>query len=162
MSEPITYLDAAVAAQQVGVSTSGLRRLAPIYEQVYGLLPRSGKGSGDSPRLWSPDAVSRLAAARRLVESGQHRSVRIALEALQGVESTDGSLEAILEGSQLTDRALLEALVTEVRALRSEVARLQATDKALPQAADQIAAPDRSGLLVRLAVRIDSWFKKWF
>ena len=38
----MTVFDAATAAQAVGVSVSGLRRLAPIYEEVYGELPRGG------------------------------------------------------------------------------------------------------------------------
>lgn len=161
--DPVTYLDAATAAAAVGVSTSGLRRLAPIFEQVYGVLPRSGKGSGDSPRMWSLEAVNRLSTARRMVETGQHRSVRTALEALQGVESTGDGLEVPQIGSQPTDRQLLEVLVNEVRVLRSEVETLRASGRALPQAVTtEPVAGDRPGLLVRLAVRIDRAVKQWF
>ncbi len=161
--DPVTYLDAATAAAAVGVSVSGLRRLAPIYESVFGALPRSGKGSGDSPRMWSLEAAHRLAAARRLVETGQHRSVRTALEALQGVEGTGDTLEAAQIGSQLSDRQLLEVLVNEVRILRSEVETLRASGRALPQeVATEPAAADRPGLIIRLAAGLDNWVKRWF
>lgn len=161
--DPVTYLDAAGAAAVVGVSVSGLRRLAPIFEQVYGELPRSGKGSGDSPRLWSPDAVSRLATARAAVESGRFKSVRIALEALQGVESTGDSLEAAQIGSQLTDRQVLEAVLKELVELRSEVELLR-RERSLsaPVEVEPGASNEQPGLIVRLANGLDNWFKKWF
>ena len=159
--DPITYLDAAGAAAAVGVSTSGLRRLAPIYEAVFGALPRSGKGSGDSPRLWSPDAVKRLAAARAAVEAGRFKSVRTALEALQGGESTGDTLETSQITSQLTDRQVLEALVTEIRTLRAEVEALR-RERSLPAPVEvriPAASNEPPGLIVRLAARIDKWFK---
>ncbi len=158
--DPVTYLDAAGAAAAVGVSVSGLRRLAPIFEQVYGELPRSGKGSGDSPRMWSLKAVNRLSTARRMVETGQHRSVRAALEVLQGVESTGDGLEAAQIGSQLSDRQLLEALVNEVRVLRLEVEALRASGRTLPSAVEVEPAADRSGLIVRAALWLENLLRR--
>lgn len=161
--DTVTYLDAATAAAAVGVSVSGLRRLAPIYESVFGKLPRAGKGSGDSPRMWSLKAAHRLAAARRLVETGQRKSVKTALEALEGVEGTGDSLEVPQIGSQLSDRQLLEAVLSELVELRSEIETLRASGRALPQAvAIEPAAADRPGLLVRAAIRFERAFKQWF
>ncbi len=159
--DPVTYLDAATAAAAVGVSVSGLRRLAPIYESVFGALPRSGKGSGDSPRMWSLQAVNRLSTARRLVETGQRKSVKTALEALQGVESTGDTLDTAQIGSQLSDRQLLEAVLSELVELRSNVSRLQALDRTSPQTVAIEPAADRPGLLVRAAVRFESWLKRF-
>lgn len=163
MDTPEIFLDAAGAAKEVGVSVSGLRRLAPIYESVFGVLPRSGKGSGDSPRLWTNKAVERLRVARQLVEANKHKSVKMALEALQGLTPSEipgDSLEEILGASQLTDRQVLELLITEVRTLRDEVAGL----KQLPPAAEnnKLKPPEDSpGLLVRVAIRLESLLKRF-
>ena len=157
MNTPEIFLDAASASKEVGVSVSGLRRLAPIYESVFGPLPRSGKGTGDSPRLWTNIAVKRLRAARGLVEANKHRSVRIALEALQALKPTDSpedSLEAILEDTQLTDRQVLELLVTEVQRLQIQVQEL----KQLPVPPEikiiKSAASNEHGLIVKVAIWI--------
>ncbi len=149
-----TYLDAAGAAAAVGVSTSGLRRLAPSYEAVYGPLPRAGKGSGDSPRLWSTVAVRRLAAARQAVEAGQHKSVRTALEALQGHENTGDGLEADLRGAQLTDRQLLEAVLSELSVLRAELAEVKQLPTSTP-AGGTDDDRERHGLIVRFALWLE-------
>lgn len=116
----MTVFDAATAAQAVGVSVSGLRRLAPIYEEVYGELPRGGKGSGDSPRLWPQDATARLFSARTMVAAGMHRSVRDALLALERGDAppTDAEL-AHHEGNVAEALGLVLAEVKEARSLNS-------------------------------------------
>lgn len=65
-----------MVAERLQVSSSGLRRLAAIYEGVHGALPKDPMGG----RLWSPQAVARLEAAKALVDAGRVKSVREALE----------------------------------------------------------------------------------
>ena len=149
------------------MSISGLRRLAPIYESVYGRLLRTGKGGSDNPRLWSSEAVNRLAAARRLVEVGRYHAVKNALEALRDgdvPESAPNNLEAILETTELTDRAVLELLVSEVKALRLEVLELK-QNRLLTQPFEnkilENVGEDKQSLVVRLAVRVDNWLKRF-
>lgn len=163
MSEPEIFLDAASASKEVGVSVSGLRRLAPIYESVFGLLPRSGKGSGDSPRLWPNKAVERLRVARALVEANKHRSVKTALEALEGLTPSDSpeeGLEAILGPSQLTDRQVLELLVNEVRTLQAQVQELKQLP-APPEKLKSAAPSNEPGLIVRVATRLEGFLKRF-
>jgi DNA-binding transcriptional MerR regulator len=117
------------AARQLGVSPSGLRRLAVEYGKVHGELPKDASGTS---RLWSPKAVRRLEAARALMAAGQARSIRDALMAVEGgaappVEMATaggdmvaalGVVAARLEALQASN----ERLKAEVAALRSEVA----------------------------------------
>ncbi len=158
--DQITYLDAASAADKVGISVSGLRRLAPIYEEVHGPLPRGGRGSGDSPRLWSLEAVIRLNKARLMVAAGMARSVRDALLATDSSDAPSaetitalGSQGSVVEalGLVLTElRSVSEvnsALRVELQELRGQVAELRAAQsqpEALPQSegtAEQQQAP---------------------
>ncbi len=73
-----TYLTPGDAAQRLGVSASGLKRLAKIYAELYGPLPRD---SADN-RLWPSDAIERLEAARALVETKRISSIKEALHAV--------------------------------------------------------------------------------
>lgn len=78
------YLEAGAAARQLGVSPSGLRRLADSYEGVHGELPRK---DGTKARLYPAEALERLAQARVLVEAGTYKSTVEALTALaRGLE----------------------------------------------------------------------------
>ncbi len=104
--------------ERVGVSASGLRRLATLWEGLYGPLPRDPSDS----RLWPSEAVDRLVAARQLVSQGRARSIQ---DALQAAEHSDTPPS---EG--LTPRATLQgealgALVEEMRVMRAEIAELK-------------------------------------
>ncbi len=69
------------AARRLGVASSTLRRLAPTYEAVHGLLPWEGDEAGGG-RLWPGEAVERVQAARALVAEGRAKSLESALHAL--------------------------------------------------------------------------------
>ncbi len=128
-SEPVvTLLEPSAAAERLGVSASGLRRLAPIYEQVHEPLPR--RGSGDKSkraRLWSTESVERLKDARVLVEQGRCKTILEALQALQtGVVKTL-EIEPVNrhQGLNVATQKTLEMLIKEISALRDEVAELR-------------------------------------
>jgi hypothetical protein len=111
--------------------------LAVEYGKVYGDLPKDSSGTS---RIWSPEAVRRLEAARALMAAGQARSIRDALLAVEGgaaprveVAVSSGDVAAALGVVATRLEALQDAnarLEAEVAALRSEVAGL----KALPGA----------------------------
>lgn len=115
-------------ARRLGVSPSGLRRLAGVYAELYGALPKDSSGT---TRLWSPEAVRRLEAARALMAAGQARSIKDALLAVEGgaappveVMAHDGWVEAALGVVAARLEAVLasnERLEVEVAALRAEV-----------------------------------------
>lgn len=156
MSDDV-LLEAGTAAEQVGVSASGLRRLAPIYEAVHGELPRKPKSLN---RLWSQTAVERLQRARRLVELERYRTISDALTALArglDVDEVELAPTAARTNPDATQKAL-EVLTAEVRALRQEVAGL----KALPApAANSQPDEQQHGLIVRLAIRLERWSKRF-
>ncbi len=128
-NEPVvTLLEPSAAAERLGVSASGLRRLAPIYEQVYEPLPR--RGSGDESkraRLWSTESVDRLQDARALVEQGRCKTILEALQALQTGVVTTLEIEPVnlQQGLDVATQKTLEMLIREISALRNEVAELR-------------------------------------
>ena len=150
------------AARRLGVSPSGLRRLATVYAGVYGPLP---KEAGGTSRIWSTEAVGRLERARALMAAGQARSIADALRAVEGgavatsaaalslgrdgrvVEAlgvVSAQLEAVVESNRRLER--------EVEALRSEVGEL----RRLPPSStvsrdDEAAAGGVEGPFVRAA-----------
>ncbi len=147
-------LEAGAAAERLGVSPSGLRRYASLYEQLHGELPRKVNTEN---RLYPDEALERLATARRLVEVKRCKSILEALEALeQGVKPDLPAAEVqVLVGLQ-GDAAL--ALLEELRAVRSEVAEMRVEMQklaALPPADKRAGA--EAGLLVRLAARVERW-----
>lgn len=157
MSDDV-LLEAGTAAEQVGVSASGLRRLAPIYEAVHGELPRKPKSLN---RLWPQTAVERLQRARQLVEAERYRTISDALTALvRGIEADEVELAptAARVSPDATQKAL-ELLTLEVRELRQEVAGL----KALPASAavDSKPVERQHGLMVRAAIRLETWLKRF-
>ncbi len=88
------------AARRLGVSPSGLRRLAGAYSEIYGELQKDASGTS---RIWSGEAVSRLEAARALMAAGRARSVKDALMAVERgavppveLMAHDGRVEAAL------------------------------------------------------------------
>ena len=135
-------------ARRLGVSPSGLRRLAGVYAELYGELPKDSSGTS---RLWSPEAVRRLDAARALMAAGQARSIRDALLAVEGgaappveVMAHDGRVAAALGVVAARLEAVLasnERLEGEVAALRAEVAE----SRALPEAERAGDGEGRSG-----------------
>jgi hypothetical protein len=151
MADAEVVLSPGEAARVLGVSPSGLRRLAVVYGEVYGPLEKDASGTS---RIWPREAVMRLQAARALMAAGQARSVRDALQAVEGgaappVELAAASGDVVTALGVVATR--LEALQNsnqrleaEVRALRSEVEGL----KALP-ASERGAGKD--GLMVRVA-----------
>jgi len=128
------------AAETLGVSASGLRRLAGIYAELYGELPRDPDRTGrTSPRVWPVDAVVRLRRARELVTTGKQRSIADALKVVEAtgreidIPASHGGpsdaprdqvlklLRAVLEAQKETS-ARLEALEAENRELRHQLA----------------------------------------
>jgi hypothetical protein len=103
-------------AKQLGISLPSLRRLAVVYERVYGELPRDDRG-----RLWPEKAVARLQAARVAVREGRAASTEAALRA-----GDDG--EVVVDrrypppSKAADDRAdALEKLLEELRLLRGAI-----------------------------------------
>lgn len=60
--------EAGAAAERLGVSPSGMRRLAVIYEQVHGDLPRrtdaKGRVTESAGRLYSGEVLGRWETSR--------------------------------------------------------------------------------------------------
>jgi hypothetical protein len=106
-------------AKRLRISSAGLRRLAVIYERVYGELPR-GPNRG---RLWTGDAIERLESARLAVQQGQAVSVEAALAGLRaGAEPIEAQPMATTTSlPPITSSQPLEALVEELLALREAV-----------------------------------------
>lgn len=139
-------------AGELGVSSSGLRRLALIYERVHGDLPRDPRLG----RMWPTEAIERLALAREEVQAARAVSIEAALAALRrsaGVEPSPPvqrtptppePSEALLEELRLLRGAVegmsnrLESLERENRELRESVeAKAPAKPRQLPEAPDQ-------------------------
>ena len=149
MADAEVVLSPGEAARRLGVSPSGLRRLAGAYGEVYGDLPKDASGTS---RVWSVEAVRRLEGARALLAAGQARSIRDALRAVEGgaappveVMAHDGRVEAALGVVAARLKAVLDSnqrLEAEVDALRSEVAGL----KALPSSELSAAVEERQGV----------------
>jgi DNA-binding transcriptional MerR regulator len=118
------------AADRLGVSSSGLRRLASLYEGLYGPLPRD---SSDS-RIWPSDVVERLEVARALVSQGRAKSIQDALHAVETGDraATDGLAPRLPQGEALA------ALVDEMQAMRRELAELRSESAAMRR---QLEAP---------------------
>lgn len=133
------------AAQRLGVSPSGLRRLAGVYGQMFGPLPKDSTGTS---RLWPQEAVVRLHTARLMLAAGQARTIRDALQALErGAEPTADAVVALGQEGRVVEalglvvselRSVSEtnsALRVELQELRGQVAQLRAAQsqpEALP------------------------------
>ncbi len=157
MSDDV-LLEAGAAAEQVGVSASGLRRLAPLYEQIHGALPRKPRSNN---RLWPQNAVERLQRARRLVELERSRTISDALTALaRGVDDDDLELEpsAARVSPDSTQRAL-ELLTLEVRELRRELSEIRALPPVL--GTKEHDDRERPGLIARAAIALEGWLTRF-
>ncbi len=111
----------AAAAKILGVSTTTLNRIAPIYEQVYGELPRGRR----HVRLWPLEAIERIQSARLAVKERRVESIEAALRGFDTPEDTHSSqmLASISEGTPetRTPPRALEELAGELDALREAV-----------------------------------------
>lgn len=156
-------LEPATAAERVGVSASGLRRLAPIYEEIHGELPRKPNSNN---RLWPEEAVERLRDARRLVELGRCRTILEALRALEnGVSVEELEMEPVgrQTGSDMAVQQTLEVLLEKMAALHAEVAELRsevAASRALPGVERAGAVEGRSGSADGPLVRVARWLEQ--
>lgn len=140
MDQERRYYAPEQAAGQLAVSGAGLRRLAVIYERVHGDLPRDQR----SGRLWTQEAIERLARAREMVQGGRAPSVDAALRAEAAGEDADP-----WPVPRSAARDDLAPLVEELRRLREAVevqgetlARLEEENRALRQALP--AAPEEA------------------
>src|ERR687895_2836395 len=101
-NEQLVYGPADVAAR-LGVSPAGLRRLAVVYERVYGELARDPRYG----RVWPQEAVERLERARNTVHTGQAVSVESALNALASSDPTASDQQrpaAVAQARGVADR----------------------------------------------------------
>ncbi len=156
------------AARRLGVSPSGLRRLAGAYSEVYGELQKDASGTS---RIWSGEAVARLESARALMAAGRARSIKDALLAVEGgaTPSADAALALGQDGRVVEAlgvvAARLEAVLESNRRLEAEVEALRrevATSRALPegeQGAETVTGKS-SGVLVRVATWLEQRLHK--
>jgi len=160
---PIVF-EAGAAAERLGVSPSGMRRLAVIYEGVHGDLPRKpdvkGNISEASGRLYSGEVLGRLEAARAMVEAERYPTIREALQALRRGEPTDLPAEVATGARGASSDAAWRAVLVELREVRAELAALRsevATGRALPQGepATETATSETPGVLVRVALWLE-------
>lgn len=120
----VVVFTAGQAAQQLEVSSSGLRRLANAYEAVFGELPRD---PGTQARGYPEEAIERLRAARRGVETGQYKSTQAALGALKRGVPVDAGEMAGRQDAAAQDATgqALRVLTAEMQAMRAEIERLR-------------------------------------
>lgn len=120
--QPLEVISATNAAERLGVSASGLRRLGAIYAQVHGELPREQR---TEKRIWTSEVVERLGQARALVEAERYRSIKEALEALDKGIDIDVATELAVP-VQVPLPEALGVLLEEIRSLQE---RLEAVDR---------------------------------
>jgi hypothetical protein len=121
------YLSPKAAAEHLGIAGSSLRRLAPIYEAVYGPLPKQPSEHGDGTRLWPAQAVERLEAGRALVAEGRAKSLEQALYALHDGSTAPPEIKERRDSAEALLAAVerLQERLDEIPALRQEVAQLR-------------------------------------
>ena len=141
-------------ATRLGVSSAGLRRLAVVYERVYGQLGRDPRQG----RVWPQEAVERLERARAMIRAGQAVSIEAALNSLTfgepGADVVEPPALAQAPEEQDRDRAL-GAVVGELRALRLAVEEQNHRLHALEEENRQLRAslPPASG-------QVPSWWER--
>ena len=161
----VTLFEAGMAAEQLGVSASGLRRLAIIYETVYGKLPRKPRSNN---RLFPEEAVERLQVARALLQAEKYRTINEALEGIKYGLVAEDEIEASQANKEPAPQAL-ELLIAEIQGLRKDLkqarednaalqSQLRATAKQLPNAKDS----QEDGAIVGTAKRFDRLVKRFF
>jgi hypothetical protein len=113
--------ETSAVAKELGLTRSGLNRLALIYERVHGELPRGER----HVRLWTPEAIDYLRSARLAVQEGRAVTMEAAL---RGVEVAGGA-QSSTELSKRSEVRLrtgplsssLDALMEELHSLREVV-----------------------------------------
>lgn len=109
------------AAHKLGITKTRLNRLAPIYEQVHGELPRGGRHA----RLWTLDAIERIRSALLAVEEGRALNVEAALRGFETPEDTESRHMSVRISGEapetLAPLSALEELARELHALREVV-----------------------------------------
>lgn len=103
------------AAERLGISPSGLRRLARIYEDKRGKLPRDNQRG----RVWPEEIIDQLEQARALVHEERAVSIEKALELLE----QEARAANVLPPHEGGNHRVFEALVDEIRLLRQAVER---------------------------------------
>jgi hypothetical protein len=177
--EQLVYVPADAAAQ-LGVSSSGLRRLAVIYERIHGELPRDSRLG----RIWPTEAIDRLADARGAVQRGQAVSVEQALLTSLTSDPNDAQAEA---SNIISKPTTLDQFLEELRALRMAIeqqnhrlAALEEQNRALRlrlEASDQEPIPELRESAVSASEDTtkgdvpndsaegeikQSWWRRWF
>ena len=113
--------ETSAVAKELGLTRSGLNKLALIYERVHGELPRGGR----HVRLWTPEAIDCLRSARLAVHEGRAGTMEAALRGVEATGGTQSSTELRRSAEvRLRTRPLsrsLEALMEELRSLREVV-----------------------------------------
>lgn len=122
MSETEIYISAAEAATRLGVSGTGLRRLADIYAEVADPLERDSKTNN---RLWTLTVVERLEEARAIMHAGRAGSIKDALMAAAGgVEAPAGRLD--VPGGNYVQGFALEMLAQRFEAMEQDNQEMKA------------------------------------
>ncbi len=158
-------MSAGTAADRLGVSPSGLRRLAIIYTSVHDELPREPKTNN---RVWPVEAVAKLEQARALVEAERYRSIKEALEAVEQGAPVDLDVENVkaLSLSEASARELLGMLIDETRAMRAALETLHRDNEQMRAKVEALATPvlpsapetpqgAPTGMLVRVAMSLE-------
>ncbi len=165
-------MSAGSAADRLGVSPSGLRRLAIIYTSVHDELPREPKTNN---RVWPVEAVARLEHARALVEAERYRSIKEALEAIEQGAPIDLDAENVkeLSLSEPSARELLGVLIQETRAMRAELEALRGENQQMRAEIGELKAPAAltdaprtpqdapARMLVQVAVKLERWLRRF-
>lgn len=161
----VTLLEAGTAAERLGVSASGLRRLAIIYETVFDELPRKPRSNN---RLFPEEAVERLQAARALLQVEKYRTINEALEAIKYGLVAEDEIEASQAIKEPVPQAL-ELLITEIQGLREDLKRAREDNAALQNqllaTARQLPSAEgvqEESVIVSIARRLDSLVKRFF
>lgn len=127
--------------ERLGVSPSGLRRLAAIYERAVRPLPRDERG-----RVWPEDAVEALQAAREAVQNQRAISIEAALKG----QEVEGVAEPLPAPSRPSDApldagaAILEELRAVRRLLEEQGERLAAIEEENRALRLRLEAPEKT------------------
>jgi len=144
--EPELLIPPKGAAERLGVSASGLRRLAALWEEMYGPIYWEGEREGGG-RVYPEPVVAKLEAARALVREGRSKSIQNALQALDGGATPPTQA---LARPGLSDEDVVTALLNELRAVREELTQLRADNADMknrlppPEGNDTLAGEVRS------------------
>ena len=120
--------ETSAVAKEVGLPKATLNKLARVYEQVHGELPRGQRHT----RLWTLEAIERIRSARLAVHEGRAVNIKTALRGFEDHSTLEQqsfaapSTQTPARSSEGTPEAgspsrLLEALVGELHALREAI-----------------------------------------